>query len=290
MSILVGSDGLVLLVCGIGFWHQQDAQFVEQPDGQCHYAECEDVGGGGDDGGHYEDGDDGVASVARHEPPVDESHAAQDGADYGQLEDDAQHEAHGEEGVYIALQGKHVVHIGAHLIGAQETDGKRENEEIVQQRAKEEHGAGRDDHPPPGTPFIGVKPRRNEAEQFEDDVGRSTEQAGIDGHLHMGHELLGEAGVHEVQGKRLGSHEAEGDKLAAPGGEHCGKEPVLQTEGNDSKGHCYCQRAHDDPPQNFQMIPESALRVHRFQFLMSGVALLALNLLHPFLEALHALA
>ena len=183
--------------------HDEYAQFVEQPDGEADDEEGEDVRRGRDDGGDDEDGHDGVAAIAAHHGAADEAHAAEDGTDDGQLEDDADDEAHRDERVDIAAERQHVVDVGAHLIRAQEAHRQGEDDEVVDERAQGEHRVGGADDPERCTPLARIEAWRDEAEQLVEDVGQGAEQSRIEGHAHVGHELLRQTRVHQVEAEGL---------------------------------------------------------------------------------------
>ena len=56
-----------------------------------------------------------------------------------QFKDDSHHKVHHQQCVDIRLNGKHVRHIGAHLISSQKLHRQREDEQIVQQSPHHEH-------------------------------------------------------------------------------------------------------------------------------------------------------
>ena len=217
--------------------YNQDAHFVEQPDGEGDDEEGEDVGGRRDDGSQDEDDHDGVATVLAHHPGVDNAYAPQQPAEDGQLEQDAHHETHADEGVNVGLDGQHIADVGADLIGAEETDGQREYEVVVQEQAGDEHHVGGADEPEGVTAFAGVEAGRDEAEQLVDDVRGGYQQAGEHGGAYVDHELLGESGVDELDGKGRDAQEAVGDEIAALRGQDDGKQLVFQHKGGHGSQH-----------------------------------------------------
>ena len=74
-----------------------------------------------------------------HQRSTDESHLAQYPADHWQFEDDTHHERHRQQRIHIRLQGQHIRHILAHLIGSQKLHRQGEDQEIVEQCAKQKH-------------------------------------------------------------------------------------------------------------------------------------------------------
>ena len=240
--------------------YNQDAHFVEQPDGEGDDEEGEDVGGRRDDGGQDEDGHDGVATVLAHHLGVDDAYAPQQPAEDGQLEQDAHHEAHADEGVDVGLHGQHIADVGADLIGAEETDGQREYEVVVQEQAGDEHHVGGADEPEGVTAFAGVEAGRDEAEQLVDDVRGGYQQAGEHSGAHVDHELLGESGVDELDGKGRHAQQAVGYEAGVFRCQHYGKQQVLEQEGDD--GGCHDDHGHPYEPrtQLVKMVPECGSR------------------------------
>ena len=247
-----------------------DAQFVKQPDGQRHDKKRKQIGGGGDDGGDDEDGHDGMTAVGLHQTGRDEAHTPQQAADDRQLEDDAHDEAHAYQRIDIRLDGQHVVHIGADLIGAQEADGEGEDKEVVDGRADDEHEIGREDNPHGVAPLVLVERRRHETEQLVEYVGRRQQQTGIEGRLHVNHELLGEPRVHEVQRKGLDTQPAIDEEVSRAGRQHHAEQRLLEQKRHHGRHAHHQQRTDDDRPQLVKMFPESSratLWRHRQLFL-----------------------
>ena len=114
---------------------EQDTDLVEEPDGHGNDEQRNHIGRRSDDGRHYQNANDSVATVLPHDTSVDDAHSSQNSRNYWQFEDNAHDETHGDEGVHMRLNGQHVVHCLADLIGPQKTDGEREDEQVVQESA-----------------------------------------------------------------------------------------------------------------------------------------------------------
>ena len=81
--------------------HADDACLIEKAHGQRDKQQCEDVGGGGDDGGYDEYENHGMAAVAAHERGGEQSHAREEPRQYGHLEDYAYGETHHDECAHV---------------------------------------------------------------------------------------------------------------------------------------------------------------------------------------------
>ena len=74
-----------------------------------------------------------------HHAGIDQPHTTQEPADDGQFEDNSHHEVHHQQRVHIRLQGQHVRHILAHLIGSQELQRQGEDQQVVKRCPQHEH-------------------------------------------------------------------------------------------------------------------------------------------------------
>ena len=73
--------------------HQEDAELVQQIDGEGDDEKGEGIARGGDDGGKDENDDNGVATVAGHEFWFEESHFRQQPAKHREFEHNAHNQA-----------------------------------------------------------------------------------------------------------------------------------------------------------------------------------------------------
>ena len=101
----------------------ENACFIQHPYWQADDTQCEDVGCWGDDGCNDEDGYYGVTTVFLHPLWFDDTELGKQPTYHGQLEDYSEDQRHHEQGVHIALQRKHVLHILTYRVGAQEPNG-----------------------------------------------------------------------------------------------------------------------------------------------------------------------
>ena len=91
-----------------------------------------------DDRCQYHDTEEGVAAVACHEGGFEQAHFGQDPADDRELEDESHGECQRGEGGDVAIERDDILHGGVDLIGTQEAEGDREEDEIIHQYADHE--------------------------------------------------------------------------------------------------------------------------------------------------------
>lgn len=185
------------------FADNQDADFVEQPHGQGHETEGEDIGGGGDDGCYNEQGHDDVAAVMAHHPGIDEAHAAQYPADDGYFGQDAHGEGNAHQGIHVGLQGDGVGHCLAHLVAAEETEYQWKDEEIAEQYAEHEHDVSGHYQADGVAPLVAVESGGDKVEEQIDEVGQGEHHTGTERGFHVEQKLLGQPCVDELHGYRV---------------------------------------------------------------------------------------
>lgn len=251
---------------GVSVADDEDAGLVEEPDGEGDDGHGEHVGGGGDDGCEDEDEDDGVAAEAHHEGGGEDAEFGQEPAEHGELEDEAEREAHGEEGGDVGLEGDEVGDVGGDLVGGQESEGEGEEEEVGEEYAEEEHEVAPAHDSGGVAPFVGVEGGGDEAEEEVEGVGGGEEEADVDGGFEVDDELLGQAGVDELDGEGSGGisrepvvyllQESVGDEVALPGGEEDGKDFFLAEEGDQSAGDGDDKDPDEGGSQYVEVVPE----------------------------------
>ena len=116
-----------------------DTQFIEQPHGQGHEHQREDIRRGGDDGAKYKQEHYDMAAVLLHHTGIDYSQSAHYPAYNWYLENQAHAQAYGYERIQIGGYGYGVLNGLTYLVRAQETERERENEKVGKQDAKEKH-------------------------------------------------------------------------------------------------------------------------------------------------------
>ena len=137
-------------------------EFIEQPHGEGYDGEGEYIRGGGDDGGYDEQGHNDVATVVGHHAGIDDSHAAENPTDNGNLEDDAHGKAGHHQCVHIGVDGDGVGHHFAHLVSAKETEDKGEYEKVAKQDTKDKHYITTTDKANGILPFVSIEGRGDE--------------------------------------------------------------------------------------------------------------------------------
>lgn len=141
-----------------------------------------------DDGRHKHDDDEGVFAVLGEHGRRDKAHLCQDEGDDGQLKHEAHDERQRGEGRDVAVEGDGRVYPLGHRVGAEEAERDREKHVVAHQHAEDEEHVDHSRHLHGILLLVFVERGRDEAEEFEEDVGRSTQQPQIDGGGDVGHE------------------------------------------------------------------------------------------------------
>lgn len=149
-----------------------DTQFIEQPHGQGHEHQREDIRRGGDDGAKYKQEHYDMAAVLLHHTGIDYPQSAHYPAYNGYLENQAHAQAYGYKRIQIGGYGYGVLYGLAYLVRAQKTERERENEKVGKQDAKEKHEETAHRQPLGIALFPMIQRWRNEAEQLVKDIWR----------------------------------------------------------------------------------------------------------------------
>lgn len=130
---------LMLLILGdvLGRYctHDSYAYLIKYVDGYGDEQEGENVGCGGHYGTDNKDDDECMAAIAPEERGIDESQAGEKPAKDGKLEHQSHEEGEHHEGGHVGVYRDEVGDRAAHLIGAQETYGQGEDEQVAYRTA-----------------------------------------------------------------------------------------------------------------------------------------------------------
>lgn len=127
-------------------------------------------------------------AVFREHGRRDEAHLGQREGDDGQLKHEAHNERERREGRDVAVEGDGRVYPLGHGVGAEEAERDGELHVVTHQHAEDEERVDHSRHLHGILLLVFVKRGRDEAEEFEEDVGRSTQQPPIDCGGDVGHE------------------------------------------------------------------------------------------------------
>ncbi len=209
-----------------------------------------------------------MAAVAAHEGVGEQTHLCQEPAHHGYLEDDAHGQAEHEERGDVGVQRDEVLHVARHLVGAQEAEGEREDEEVAHQHAHQEHHVAAAHHTHGIAPLVGIETGRDEEEELVEDVGRGAEDAHAHGRLHVDDELLGQTRADQLHAEGVGPlpaprrhavQQAVGHEVRVLGRQHQGEELLLEQEGHYAAHHAHGDHPHEHRPQHVQVVPKGQL-------------------------------
>ena len=94
---------------------------------------------GGNDGGNYQDNNNGMFAETIHKPGRQQVQFCQQPAKYRQFKQNPHPGTHQQQSFYIGLERYHIDDIATGLIGSQKSKSQREYQKIAEQQAKNEH-------------------------------------------------------------------------------------------------------------------------------------------------------
>lgn len=236
--------------------HHKDAKLKQEIHRQCNDEEREDVGRWSDDSRQNHQYDDGMTAIVAQEVGGQQSRLSQEPAENREFEDDAQHEVETGEGAEIRLEGDEVVNLFHHLIGAEETEGEGEDDEVAHHNAEHKHDIGAQQDTASHTPLFLVKTRRGEPKELEHDVRQDDEHGDVHRHTHMKEKLSCQLGVDDAHREaihRINTARKERQQSVQPtvetevgrlGSGHQGEELLLEAERRHS--HYYEDKGNTD--------------------------------------------
>lgn len=216
-----------------------------------------------------------MTTIAAHERRREQSGMGQQPCHHGNLEHYAHGERHGHQRADIRVESDHVWHFAAHLIGAEEAEREREDEEIAYRRTQEEHQIARSDNAHRIVTLTLIKGRRDKAKQLIDHIRRGADGAHTQRRLHMDDKLLRQSSADKLDVERLHILAAErryavqkpiSDKVSFLRSEHHVEDGHLKQERYDATHDDDGDDLYDDASQHFEMIPERHQAIHYSSF------------------------
>src|SRR5271157_327335 len=153
-----------------------DAQDVQGHHGRGEDAHVQDVGSGCDDGGDYEDTQDGITDVVPHPAGADNAHERQEKYQNRHFKNYAQADDDGQKQGTVFGERDHRLEVFA--VADQEYERLRQNHFVAEVAAGEEQSDGRCHERHDVALFVAVKTGRNEAPDLVEHEGRGDKQAG----------------------------------------------------------------------------------------------------------------
>lgn len=244
-------------------------EFPQEVEGEEDGQEGEGIRGGGDDGGRYHEGYDGVSPEAREKAPVEQPDAPQGPGQDRDFKGYSHDEEHGHEVVDIGVKGYGVGDVGRQLVTGKKAEGQGEYQPVGHGHAEKEKRVPGHEGCPGIASFPRIKGRGHEAPQDIDQQRKGHYDRKLARQGQMDEKLRGQLGVDEAdmkigggcrgvapEGRKAVEGRIKRERAVARGQNHRIENPRHGDEYGDS-GHENC-RAHPEQhgAEGVEMFPE----------------------------------